>query len=324
MSASIYAAGQLDEVLTDGIVPFWQHLEPPAEAYLWLVRYDLGGEHLAIRVHGPDTLGEPAWHQLEHTLEPVLASQPEATPERGKSWWGNLRKPPLDPEDRQVHDDRTLSRTTYRRSPVSLGARPLIDDDTFATLLTRGLSQGCAELLTVAAEGELANERQSTLLRLLITGLTAIEERSDYLAYHRDWLIRYPSLKVNVKADAAETILGRFDQFCARRPELLERLSAWSAAAWNDGATFDSNGDFSPAVQALVDHVASFGDDPTYRSDPYAPSPVFPSLFKLFHGIANQLGVSPSDEAYTHHLLLRSVAPESTKPFSLIPVAQST
>ena len=36
--------------------------------------------------------------------------------------------------------------------------------------------------------------------------------------------------------------------------------------------------------------------------------PVFPAIFKVFHGTANKLGLGMLPEALTHHLLLRAVA----------------
>jgi len=38
--------------------------------------------------------------------------------------------------------------------------------------------------------------------------------------------------------------------------------------------------------------------------DPFADGPTFPLFFKVCHGIANPLGVTPLNEAFIHHLLL--------------------
>jgi hypothetical protein len=39
-------------------------------------------------------------------------------------------------------------------------------------------------------------------------------------------------------------------------------------------------------------------------SHPFAADVSWPPLFKVFHGMANQIGLVPLQEAYVHHMLL--------------------
>ena len=54
LSANIYAAGLLDDLIAKAIAPFWREARNLLGEHfmLWLVRYSRGGEHLKVRVHG--------------------------------------------------------------------------------------------------------------------------------------------------------------------------------------------------------------------------------------------------------------------------------
>ncbi|MFS8064935.1 MAG: lantibiotic dehydratase C-terminal domain-containing protein, partial [Byssovorax sp.] len=150
LTANVYCAGRLDHVLHRGVAPFWRRLrEGHAEqqAYLWCVRYPRGGEHLKIRVHAPEARSSALRSSLEAAVSDALAELGAATtataPPRPD---GAL---PIDVEDEgtEAHADPSFLWTHYRRSAVSFGGGPLLDDDRYVALFTRCLGAGCEKAL---------------------------------------------------------------------------------------------------------------------------------------------------------------------------------
>lgn len=314
LTASIYSSGRLDPVLFGAIVPFWRELrrhDPERLCYLWLMRYGKGGEHLKVRVHGPESLRLRQRRLLEEKVTGLLGSLPETAPPQGKPG----RAPAIDAEDEAAgHPDRTLLWTTYRRSHISLGGKPFLADDRYAALLTRCLGAGCERVLALSpgADGSLPHAaRQNALLNALIPGLAALGfpagKRADYLAYHRDWLLR-SILPTDQRAEAAavERLCRRFDERIARMGETLLAIQEAAQAEWEGDGEEGPNEDWKRSLAALLNYVAPLCRDPGYRLDPFASDPVFAPVFKVFHGLANQLGLRQVDEAFIHHLLLRS------------------
>ena len=320
LSANIYCSGLLDRAISQAIVPFWkgfQPHDPDRLCYLWLVRYGAGGEHLKVRVHGPGHMRPFLEKLLEERVAAFLGSLPElvAAPPLQQE-----RVPAIDAEDGQgPRPDRTLLWTTYRRSDVSLGGKPLLSDDRYAALLTRCLAAGCEVMLLSKPDTHASLFRQRSLLWALITGLAALdypaEKRAEYLAYHRDWLLRSllpPHLRF--EAESVSQLHHRLDERIAQSGGFLQSLQKVADTAWSGGATatLDRGGPEELWPQALADllaYVSPLCQDPTYRLDPFASDPAFAPLFKAFHGFANQLGLRREDEAFLHHALLRITTP---------------
>lgn len=340
LSASIYCAGRLDEVIQRLLAPCWEELRRDgalADCYLWVLRYGRGGEHLKVRLHGPKGCQAAFRERLDmaqkryfQSLGPAVTEDP---PTSGSA------APPIDTEDAEVghHPDRTLLWTTYARSPLSLGGSPFLHDDRYLSLLTRCLGRGTEILLLRLRSGEQGGPQfplqRRLLLQAIVAGLAALplstSDHARYLLYHRDGLLRYlrrrktqalePSA-VDDGPSAMARALGRFDTESER---LGAERGAWSELAQSSGAPWD--GDFAAWGQALRDLFAYLEprcaalDHPL---DPFAEHPVFPLLFKAFHGFANQVGLSHLNEAFLHHFLV-GLTPEGAllqRPVQLVPV----
>jgi len=158
-------------------------------------------------------------------------------------------------------------------------------------------------------------------------GLSALDSKQTaYLRYHRDWLLRFPLLKSNTADEHGRELLRRFERFCTERVEQLKLLERSSHQAWRENApTVDTFGThcsfFRDAIFTLLSSLRSSGKSKLARVDPFAPDRRFPLLFKAMHGLANQLGLSGFEEAFSLHLLLRASEPESSGDlsFSLLP-----
>jgi hypothetical protein len=63
-------------------------------------------------------------------------------------------------------------------------------------------------------------------------------------------------------------------------------------------------------LSALVSYTERFSALQEYHTNRFAERVGFAPLFKVVHGLANQLGLSWHEEAYSHHLLLSAIAPD--------------
>lgn len=316
MTANLYCEGLQDAALHGALAPLGARLregDPGRAGFLWIVRYPRGGEHLKVRIHAPADQEPRLRELLRETVNAWLATLPPADPQRPRKDAPGL--PAIDPEDEAATPwpDRSLVWTRYRRSHVSLGGGPFLADDGYVARLTSCLGAGCAvvlEALVPDPAGRVSESlRQTLLLQLLIAGLAAVdfgsEERATYLAYHRDWLVRF-SLQGGGDAERTRELLARFDQRAEQMGAALDTLGEAVAATW--GAPPDSGDRWQQALAELAGYVARFRGNPDYRLDPFSEDPVFTPVFKVFHGMANHLGLGMLPEALTHHLLLRAVA----------------
>lgn len=316
LTANLYAAGRLDEVIREVVGPFWRELRRRtggSEGYLWFLRYNRGGEHLKIRLHGEEAHISLARDLLARFAERYFAGLDD-TPERaGRA----AAAPAVDLEDEVEggHPDRSLVWTRYRRSRVSLAGSPWIEDDAYAALATRCLGRG-ADLALAALEGEEdPSERQLGLLQALIEALAALglsaAERASYFAFHRDSLLRYSLDRRLAGAAGAQDLVAGFERRIERLGEVRDSLREIAEEEWS-GAAEDKDADevaWDRSLAGLAAHVAGFRGLPEYRLDPFAADPLFPLVFKVLHGFANQLGVNLLDEAFAHHLLLDIATP---------------
>src|SRR5512133_161067 len=130
LTANVYCAGRLDDVLLRGVAPFWRGVRaehPEQQAYLWFVRYLRGGEHLKVRLHAPEAMREALRSSFEAAVRSHLAtlatlgSAPAAAAAPRSD--GAL---PIDVEDEgaEAHPDPSFLWTHYQRSAVSFGGGP--------------------------------------------------------------------------------------------------------------------------------------------------------------------------------------------------------
>lgn len=344
LSANIYCSGRLDEVIERLVAPCCKEFlcgGSAAGCYLWVMRYGRGGEHLKIRLHGPEgcrpsfqDLLDAAQKRYFQNLGPTAPCDPPS---------GGTSIPPIDAEDAAAtsHPDRTLLWTTYARNPLSLGGPPFLDDQRYLSLLTRCFGRGTEILLlrlrSDEGGGPLFSLQRQLLLQAVIHGLAALplsgSDRTRYLLYHRDGLMRYlrrrktQALEPSAVEDGPSAMaraLGRFDAESQRLGAERDVWSELSHRRWQNNVAPPWDDDFAIWGKALRD---LFDDlDPKCAAlgqplDPFAEHPLFPMLFKAFHGFANQVGLSHLNEAFLHHFLA-GLTPEGAnfqRPVQLVP-----
>ena len=316
LTASIYCNARLDRVVHQAVAPFLERLgalDPGAPWLAWWVRYSKNGDHLKLRLHGPAGRRDEARALLAETVEAFFAALPPA-PE-GEERVSRRTVPSIDAEDDAPadHPDRALLWTTYARSAVSFGPRQLLGDDAYVARITAALGRGAAlvlEATTLGPDGAIpGSARQRALLKALVAGVGAAgftpEERAEYLAYHRDWLLRFSVADSEKEAE----LLAGFDGQIAGMGATVAQLrrvaeGQWAPRAEEDDAT--TEGRLRAAVSALCTYAAPLGDDPGWNADPFTDRSTFPVLFKALHGVANQVGLNMPNEAFLHHLLLHA------------------
>lgn len=311
ITANIYASGMLDDVVLEAIFPFWVELErsqPSRRNFLWLMRYARRGEHLKIRVHCAPAAVECLKVELSRALDAWIERQ--AGVEAVDVRCINPNAPAIDVEDDQAepHPDRSFLWTQYRRTHVSLPGSPWLNDDTFAGLAYRCLSESTNVVMRAFAERRTLGDgdKQSLLAKSLIgaldaAGLLSPALAGEYFRFHRDWLLRF-----FVRDSSKETeIRARFSEQ-ADRSAARASLLTLAERVWRHG----SPDPWPSTLQHMVCYVGQFEGNPEYQIDPFTSNIAFPPLFKMFHGMANQLGVLPFQEAYVHHLLASVVDKE--------------
>lgn len=314
LTAGVYCQGYLDRVIHGAAAPVLEALRRGGAGpwMLWWVRYSKNGDHLKLRLHGPESEREEARRLLVREVEALFATLPAADPEAPRTSSPAIPSIDLDDDAAGDYPDRTLLWTRYRRSHVSFGPKQLLDDDAYVARITACLGCGAELVLETTSPGDdgqiPGSARLRTLLTALVTGLAGAgldaEECTEYLAYHRDWLLRFA---VADRAKEQES-LALFDRrITAMRPavEQLHRTTAlqWGSAppAGDDTAT----GRWRRAAAEICAFAAPFRHDADRLGDPFTRDAAFPLVFKAFHGVANQVGLNLLNEAFLHHLLLR-------------------
>ncbi|HET9210705.1 MAG TPA: lantibiotic dehydratase C-terminal domain-containing protein [Thermoanaerobaculia bacterium] len=317
LTANIYCSNHLDAVIFQAVAPFWREfrsLDCEHLCFLWLMRYGKGGEHLKIRIHGPEAQCPLLRELLEKKVTALLDSLPEVAATRRAR-----RAPAVDVEDEGGdHLNHTLLWTTYRRSHVSLGGKPFLSDDHYTALLTRCLGAGCEMMLALEPDASVSlphAARQRALLGALAAGLAGLGfpagKRAAYLAYHRDWLLRsILPMDQCAEEESVEQLRRGLDGRVSALGTFLLTLSqtAETECAGNQVVGSQDSGPQEAwrwALADLLEYISPLCQEADYRLDPFASDPIFAPIFKVFHGFSNQLGLKQADEALAHHLLLR-------------------
>jgi len=327
VTASLYCSGGLDEVLLRAMVPFRQGLAAMADRsspYVWVVRYARGGEHLKVRVHGTPDLAPVVRNLLDRTAADFL--QEIGPPPEGLERVIRPTSPPIDEEDRDPEPppDRSFRWTRYRRSHVSLGGEPWLADDRYCALMTVCLAEATGLVLdALESRGEVLShgQRQRLLLKALVTGTAALRlplaTAETYLAYHRDWLIRFPLLQRKGTEQEAAEILARLERQAANAGTTVETLRKTLGLRWTgsggDAADDPATSGWRRGLADLYGYLSELRNGQDCPPDPFADDPSFPPLFKVFHSLATQLGLRGIDEAYAHHLLLQAATREPVR-----------
>jgi hypothetical protein len=322
LTASIFCDRRLDQVVHRVVAPAFARLRaehPDADWGMWWVRYARNGDHLKVRVHGPAERADDARRALNDDAEALFAALPPTDPEEVR--FKRAGSPPIDIDDEATEDypDRSLLWTTYRRSHVSLGPKALLREDGYVSRMTACLTAGGALVLestSLDAEGRIPGAgRQRAVLRALFAALRAAgfgaAERAEYLAYHRDWLVRF-----NAGDEAGEAhVRGGFDRQVERVGATVQQLARMAAAQWNPspapaGKEMDTR--WREAVAELSAWSEALRAQPSL--DPHTEQRAFPLVFKALHAVANQAGLDMMNEAFLYHLVGRGV--ETAEPAS--------
>jgi hypothetical protein len=316
LTASIYVGGSLHDLVGGAIVPFRDELrrhDPQGRWTLWMVRYTKCGTHLKLRLHGPEDERATVQRLLSEAFERYLASLEPVSPAEAAAPKSRPRSPAIDLEDEQSADypERTLLWTHYRRSGVTLGPDlRLVADDEYASRSTACMAAAAEWVLDAVRPGLTESARLKVLLSALVAGITAVplsrDERETYVAYHRDWLLRFMLNTDEREWEMRERLEGRVDAMAGVVDEARRALEAWdggqaaegTAAAWRQ------------AVADVFAYTARLRGDDARIADPFSDDPTFPVLFKVFHGVRNQLGIDLLNEALVHQVLLRVLAGE--------------
>jgi hypothetical protein len=197
--------------------------------------------------------------------------------------------------------------------------------------MTACFGRGCEALLAAFGDRDTARPaswRRGFLLGMVTAGLETLfpnaAERRAYLSYHRDWLIRSPVLERGSGPAAAAERLDHFDRAIAVRGlgDVKMEIAAARAAAADPGRALTAA--WCAALGALHAHLCGAARLPVRDLDPFVEGPVFPALFKVFHGLANAAGLNSVQEARTYHYLLRAAgAAAASRPPALRPAASS-
>jgi hypothetical protein len=308
LCANIYASGLLDDVLERVVLPYRAQLTNGAgleRCRLWVVRYSRGGDHLKVRVHGEVEQRDTLRRLLQTQVDVYLASLRDSRAAVPRIIRDNV--PAIDPEDevKPPVQDRSLVWTTYRRSHITLGGAPWIEDDHFVDLAYECLSAACDLALDAVEQGTLraGSGRQKALIKGLLTGVAALrlggaEQNAVYIKHHVDVLLRF-----FVDETAKEEQLRSHFADRLQRGNTVAQLAGLVRAAWLDGDGVDHAARWPAAVAALAAYTGSFAGHPEYQVHPFTSNVTFPPAFKMFHGLANQLGMQWADEAFVHNLL---------------------
>jgi hypothetical protein len=319
VTASIYADGLLDEVMARVVLPLSQRLncgDLRGRTLMWVVRYSRNGEHLKMRIHAEDGHRKQLREMLAEAAAAYLSSLrdlPEVTARVSR-----MDAPAIDPEDESYadHPDRVLLWTTYRRTHITLAGAPWIGDSIYAAHAYRCLSEACALVLQVIKPGEKSPTpvKQRALIGALLSGIEAAvfagisQPPENYLQYHRDWLLRFFVDETEKERKAREQL----EILAQRRPETLRQLQSMIAQRWS-GTRRQLEDSWARSIAEFVSYTRQYSGLPQYRIDPFTLNVTFPPLFKVFHSLANQLGLLPLEEAYVYHLLLSAATrPEQT------------
>jgi hypothetical protein len=195
-----------------------------------------------------------------------------------------------------------------------------------ASALSVRVSEAVEACLKVLGDGTGLGypERQGVLLELLLAGVpAALSEpplQQGYLAYHRDWLVRYPILNRGMGLAKVYQVFDLFE-------EQAKRLGTppFEALAGSVGRHVAEpiRREWTGALKVLVAAAGEGRQQEDGREDPFAADRFFPVLFRVFHAAAGHYDIALLDEAFLHHLLLRGLgATDGRERFSLAPHLQ--
>jgi hypothetical protein len=318
LTVNLYCDARLDELIGRVVAPFWRELKALGGGswHLWMLRYARRGEHLKIRLHGPDEQRATVQGLLEQRARRYFSSL--EAPEEGAPRRISRKSPPIDADDQAEgdHPDRALLWTRYRRSHVSLAGEPFLLDDRCVSLLVRCLANGCERVLDALCQDGFevvapGSARPGILLKLVADGLAgpdlSTRQRAQYLPYHRDWLIRFSLLGRQADPDRLTEVVAQFDRRLESMAGQMAALRKVLERDWGGGEFVETA--LNRSLAELLRYSRTLCESVDYHIDPFASDPAFVCLFKALHAVSNQLGVAILDEAFVYHMLTRAAGP---------------
>ncbi|HEX8274252.1 MAG TPA: hypothetical protein VF615_16570 [Longimicrobiaceae bacterium] len=283
LTVEVLGEGPGAETIRSFVVPFWKRLRPaPPEPGLADIRLEQPANKqapLVLHLHVPS--------HRQQLVEALLRESSEAAENV------MLRLVPTPPDE------------------AILGEPPLNSDGELVARFRACLAQSSevylAAMSTRCADESSYSDRQSAVLELILTALPAALPDTDgqrgYLAFHRDWLIRYPVLQSGHGRAKVAQVFDLLQAQVAR----MGTPGHWELAAASRFVVDGARASWTSCVHSLVKHLSTCEGDPRYQADPFAHGPLFPVLFRLLHAVARQFGVALLDEAFLHHLVLRAM-----------------
>ena len=307
-AATVYNNGQHDRLLDEVIRPRWEIFsQDDAGRFLWTMRFGARGEHIKLRIHGPDRVLEEVEVHLVPALDKFVASlTDEMAEESATAPPGSF--PAIDLEDAEPGVGVGWRKTTFRPSPFVLGGTPLVEDPAFGSLFAR--TQGAMaeavlkHLVPKRHDPNFPSIRQTFGVRLVLAALIALPldpaEQVAYLRYHRDWFARYIAVRKHLPESRIPEILEPLDRKVERAAQAKESL----ARSLEEASLQPPFLAWTNRLRAVYDRTLSFRGDPRFDLDPYTDNVSFLPLFKTLQGSANQAGLAIGSELWAYHLLL--------------------
>lgn len=166
-------------------------------------------------------------------------------------------------------------------------------DHLHASLATECLARGCDFVLSSLNGDDTITHgaRRKIVLRALLAGMSALElPATAYLVHHRDSVLREERLSNVVPS------LERKADASAAAVERLRGILANERSGETEPAEL---GSWQRSLMRVREHI----DSRNHHS--------FLPLYQACHGIANQIGMAPLDEAFLCHLTIRARPPET-------------
>ncbi|CAM3113447.1 hypothetical protein G4177_15125 [Corallococcus sp. ZKHCc1 1396] len=315
LTANIYCDGFIDELIHQVMAPFLaeMRLSHGEDVLLWLMRYSLRGEHLKVRMYGPEAAAGAARKALSAAVDRFMATLPAPVPGAGRA--ENRLIAALDEEDigDTPRPDRTLLWTHYRLQPSHMGCEPLSSTAGFAEGYIRCLAEATRVVLMqpLPEGGRPARTAARTALftRFLLGALAGLglrpEEECEYLVFHRDWLLAGTS-------DSPSQAIEFLEHRVAKEGRTLQRLTAIALErhAGRPAPGHDAFTNWSGALgihgrQALVACGVSVAAGLSPEQRPL----FFAAVARVLHNTANVVALDISNEVYLLHLLGHALRP---------------
>lgn len=312
-----------DRAVAEIIAPVWRRLVAPGaedSARLWFSRQTRDGSRLEIHIHGNEH-GDASCRERARGL--ILEAATRSFP--------GLTSRDEDDDQSEVEDEIAAPRLTWvrpARNPLLFGGPKLANDDRFVRHFVDCVTAGCDLVLPRFGAGSrpTVSERQRAFMRIVVVALSALwdsRDRARYLTYHRDWAVRFLVLRARREPRKAKEILERYrrahDSLTPASRAVIRTVGEPLAEPVDLKSTASSaERAWARSLRALCADDGVLGGCPAL--EPFVDDPRWTTVLKIFHAVANQLGLDILNEGLAFDLLSRSLARSQENGFSLVPL----